>query len=538
MSEAIRRAIQEGKTILGLEFGSTRIKAVLVDESHQPVAMGTWDWENSLENNIWTYSQKDIWEGLQGCYRSLAEDVQAKYGVTLKKLAAMGFSGMMHGYMPFNEAGELLVPFRTWRNTMTEEACKKLVPIFNFNVPQRWSIAHLYQAILSGEEHVKDIHYLTTLAGYIHWQLTGEDGKGGERVLGVGEASGMFPIDSGICDYDADMMEKFDSLVADKGFGWKLKDILPGVLPAGERAGVLTGYGAKLLDTSGNLEPGVPMCPPEGDAGTGMTATNSVRVRTGNISAGTSIFSMVVTEKALSKVHEEIDMVTTPDGSPVAMVHCNNCTSDLNAWVNLFEEFAGKFGLKPDKNELFSTLYREALKADTDCGGLMAYNYFSGEPVTGLNEGRPLFVRTPDANFTLANFMRSHLYSSMAALKIGNDILLKEEQVKVDSLMGHGGLFKTPVVGQQLMAAAMNAPVTVMDTASEGGAWGMAVLAAYMAEKEEGETLPDYLSNKIFAGQTGTTIEPKPEDVAGFDRFIEKYKSTLPAEKAAVEGLA
>ena len=538
MSEAIRRAIQEGKTILGLEFGSTRIKAVLVDESHQPVAMGTWDWENSLENNIWTYSQKDIWEGLQGCYRSLAEDVQAKYGVTLKKLAAMGFSGMMHGYMPFNEAGELLVPFRTWRNTMTEEACKKLVPIFNFNVPQRWSIAHLYQAILSGEEHVKDIHYLTTLAGYIHWQLTGEDEKGGERVLGVGEASGMFPIDSRICDYDADMMEKFDSLVADKGFGWKLKDILPGVLPAGEKAGVLTGYGAKLLDISGNLEPGVPMCPPEGDAGTGMTATNSVRVRTGNISAGTSIFSMVVTEKALSKVHEEIDMVTTPDGSPVAMVHCNNCTSDLNAWVNLFEEFAGKFGLKPDKNELFGTLYREALKADTDCGGLMAYNYFSGEPVTGLNEGRPLFVRTPDANFTLANFMRSHLYSSMAALKIGNDILLKEEQVKVDSLMGHGGLFKTPVVGQQLMAAAMNAPVTVMDTASEGGAWGMAVLAAYMAEKEEGETLPDYLSNKIFAGQTGTTIEPKPEDVAGFDRFIEKYKSTLPAEKAAVEGLA
>lgn len=538
MSEAIRKAIQEGKTILGLEFGSTRIKAVLTDESHQPVAMGTWDWENSLEDNIWTYSQREIWEGLQGCYRSLAEDVQAKYGVPLKKLAAMGFSGMMHGYMPFNAAGEMLVPFRTWRNTMTEEACKKLVPIFNFNVPQRWSIAHLYQAILNGEEHVKEIHYLTTLAGYIHWQLTGEDERGGERVLGVGEASGMFPIDSVTCDYDAGMAEKFDKLVAEKNFGWKLREILPGVLPAGEKAGVLTAFGAKLLDTSGNLEPGVPMCPPEGDAGTGMTATNSVRVRTGNISAGTSIFSMVVTEKALSKVHEEIDMVTTPDGSPVAMVHCNNCTSDLNAWVNLFEEFAGKFGLKPDKNELYGTLYREALEGDTDCGGLMAYNYFAGEPVTGLNEGRPLFVRTPDANFTLANFMRSHLYSSMATLKIGNDILMKEEQVKVDSLTGHGGLFKTPVVGQQLMAAAMNAPVTVMDTASEGGAWGMAVLAAYMAEKEEGETLPDYLSNKIFAGQTGTTIAPKPEDVAGFDTFIEKYKSALPAEKAAVDGLA
>ncbi len=538
MSEGIRKAIQEGKTILGLEFGSTRIKAVLVDETYQPVAMGTWDWENSLVDNIWTYSQEDIWEGLRGCYKSLAEDVRTKYGVELTKLAAMGFSGMMHGYMPFHESGKLLVPFRTWRNTMTEEACKKLVPIFHFNVPQRWSIAHLYQAILNGEEHVKEIGYLTTLAGYIHWQLTGEDERGGERVLGVGEASGMFPIDSDICDYDAGMVEKFDALVADKGFGWKLKDILPKVLPAGEKAGVLTAYGAKLLDTSGKLQPGVPMCPPEGDAGTGMTATNSVRVRTGNISAGTSIFSMVVTEKALSKVYEEIDMVTTPDGSPVAMVHCNNCTSDLNAWVNLFEEFAGKLGLKPDKNELYGMLYREALAADTDCGGLVAYNYFSGEPVTGLNEGRPLFVRTPDANFTLANFMRSHLYSAMAALKIGNDILLKEEKVKVDSLTGHGGLFKTPVVGQQLMAAAMNAPVTVMDTASEGGAWGMAVLAAYMAEKEEGETLPDYLSNRIFAGQTGTTIEPKPEDVAGFDRFIEKYKSTLPAEKAAVEGLA
>lgn len=347
----------------------------------------------------------------------------------------------------------------------------------------------------------------------------------------------MFPIDSAICDYDREMLEKFDVLAAKHGFGRKLKDILPKVLPAGEKAGILSAAGAKLLDPSGSLESGVPMCPPEGDAGTGMTATDSVRVRTGNISVGTSIFSMVVTEKPLSKVHEEIDMVTTPDGSPVAMVHCNNCTSDLNAWVKLFEEFAVKFGVKPDKNELYGILYREALLGDTDCGGLMAYNYFAGEPVTGLNGGRPMFVRTPDAKFTLANFMRSHLYSSMATLKIGNDILMKEEQVKVDSLTGHGGLFKTPVVGQQLMAAAMNAPVTVMDTASEGGAWGMAVLAAYMAEKTEGETLPDYLSNRIFMGQTGTTIQPKPEDVAGFDAFIEKYKSTLPAEKAAVEGL-
>lgn len=531
MTEAVKAAIRDGRTALGIEFGSTRIKAVLIDESHAPVAMGTHDWENRLENNIWTYSLEDIRNGLQGCYRSLAADVREKYGEELKTFGSLGFSGMMHGYMAFDREGELLVPFRTWRNTMTEEACKELTPLFQFNIPQRWSIAHLYQAILSGEEHVKEISFFTTLAGYIHWMLSGE------KVLGIGEASGMFPIDSEIRDYDRKMLSQFDELTAQKGYPWKLRDILPKVLCAGESAGTLTVEGAKLLDPTGTLQPGVPMCPPEGDAGTGMVATDSVRVRTGNISAGTSIFSMVVTEKALEKVHEEIDMVTTPDGNPVAMVHCNNCTSDLNAWVNLFEEFAGRFGMKPDKNELYGTLYREALTGDADCGGLLAYNYFSGEPVTGLNEGRPMFVRTPDAKFTLANFMRSHLYSAMATLKIGNDILLKEEHVSVDSLMGHGGLFKTPVVGQQLMAAAFNSPVTVMDTASEGGAWGMAVLAAFMMEKAEGETLPDYLSEKIFAGQTGTTIAPKAEDVAGFDAFVEKYKSTLPAEKAAVAGM-
>lgn len=531
MKEAIKEVIQGGRAVMGLEFGSTRIKAVLVDQTHQPIAMGTWDWENRLEDHIWTYSLDDIWKGLQGCYKSLVEDVWEKYGVKVTKLAAIGFSGMMHGYMPFDSAGELLAPFRTWRNTMTGEACRKLVPVFRFNIPQRWSIAHLYQAILSGEGHVDKIAYFTTLAGYIHWKLSGE------KVLGVGEASGMFPIDSATCDYDAKMVAQFDELVEERNFGWKLRNILPKVLRAGEKAGVLTEEGARLLDPEGSLEAGIPMCPPEGDAGTGMVATNSVRMRTGNVSAGTSIFSMVVTEQALSGVHEEIDMVTTPDGSPVAMVHCNNCTSDLNAWVNLFEEFAGKCGVKMDKNELYAMLYREALTADADCGGLMAYNYFSGEPVTGLEEGRPMFVRTPDAKFSLANFMRSHLYSAMAALKIGNDILLKEEKVQVDSLTGHGGLFKTPVVGQRFMAAAMNTPVTVMDTASEGGAWGMAVLAAYMVEKEEGENLPDYLSGKIFAGQTGTTIAPEPEDVRGFDAFIEKYKGTLPAEKAAVEGL-
>lgn len=531
MSEAAKNAVMEGKTALGIEFGSTRIKAVLIDENHAPIAMGTWDWENRLEGNIWTYSLEDIWNGLQGCYRSLAEDVQSKYGVALKRTGSIGFSGMMHGYMAFDKEGELLVPFRTWRNTITEEACKKLIPVFSFNIPQRWSIAHLYQAILNKEPHVKDIAFFTTLAGYIHWKLSGE------KVLGVGEASGMFPIDSEKCDFNRRMVGQFDELIKDQGFGWKLEEILPKVLSAGEKAGVLTEEGAKLLDPTGNLEAGIPMCPPEGDAGTGMVATNSVAVRTGNVSAGTSIFAMVVMEGELSKVHEEIDMVTTPDGSPVAMVHCNNCTSDLNAWVNLFGEFAESFGIKADKNELFGTLYRKALEADKDCGGLMAYNYFSGEPITGFDEGRPLFARTPDSHFTLANFMRTHLYSALATLKIGLDILLKEEKVTVDSITGHGGLFKTPVVGQSMMAAAMNAPVTVMDTASEGGAWGMAVLAAFMEEKEENETLTSYLAEKIFAGQTGTTIAPNPEDVAGFDAFIKKYVSCLPAERGAVEGL-
>ena len=531
MSETIKNSIVNGKTVLGIEFGSTRIKAVLVDETHAPIAMGTHDWENRLENNIWTYSLDDIWNGLQGCYQSLVQDVKNKYGVALTKIGAIGFSGMMHGYMPFNANGDLLVPFRTWRNTMTGEACAKLTPVFNFNIPQRWSIAHLYQAILSKEPHVKDITFFTTLAGYIHWKLTGC------KVMGVGEASGMFPIDSTTGDYDAKMLDQFDELIKSEGFGWKIRDILPKVLTAGENAGTLTAEGAKLLDVTGALEPGCPMCPPEGDAGTGMVATNAVAVRTGNVSAGTSVFSMVVLEEAMSKVHEEIDMVTTPDGMPVAMVHCNNCTSDLNAWVNLFDQFADLFGMKIDKNDLYGNLYREALKSDTDCGGLMAYNYFSGEPVTGLNEGRPMFVRTPDAKFTLANFMRTHLYSALATLKVGNDILLKEEKVKVDSLMGHGGLFKTPVVGQQILAAAMGAPVTVMDTASEGGAWGIAILACFMQEKGANETLPEYLNNKIFAGQTGTTIAPKAEDVEGFDKFVKKYLSTLPAQKAAVEGL-
>lgn len=531
MSEQIKKELQDGSTVLGIEFGSTRIKAVLIGSSHEPIAMGAHEWENRLENHIWTYSQEDIWTGLQDCYKNLAEDVRNRYDLPLTRIGAIGFSGMMHGYMAFDENGELLVPFRTWRNTMTEEACRKLVQLFDFNIPQRWSIAHLYQAILNGEEHVKDIAFLTTLAGYIHWKLSGE------KVLGVGEASGMFPIDSRICNYDAGMLARFDELIAEKGFSWTLGGILPRVLSAGEQGGVLSAEGAKLLDPTGTLQPGVPMCPPEGDAGTGMTATNAVRVRTGNVSAGTSIFSMVVLEKGLSGVHEEIDMVTTPDGMPVAMVHCNNCTSDLNAWVNLFGEFAETFGMKIDKNDLYGSLYRKALEADADCGGLLSYNFFSGEPVVGLNEGRPLFARMPDAAFTLANFMRTHLYSALASLKVGNDILLKEEHVKVDALMGHGGLFKTPVVGQRILAAALDAPVTVMDTASEGGPWGMAVLAAYMQEREAGESLADYLDHKIFAGQTGSTVDPDAKDVEGFDRFITAYKAALPVQKAAVTSM-
>ena len=525
MNETAKEAIKAGKAVLGIEFGSTRIKAVLVDVSHIPIAMGTYDWENRLENNIWTYSLEDIWKGLQGCYKSLADEVEAKYGEKLTTLGALGFSGMMHGYMPFNAEGELLVPFRTWRNTMTEEACKKLIPVFHFNIPQRWSIAHLYQAILSGEEHVKDIAFFTTLAGYIHWKLSGE------KVLGIGEAAGMFPIDSTIMDFDQKMLDQFDGL---HNFDWKIRDILPKVLVAGEPAGVLTAEGARLLDPTGTLQPGAPMCPPEGDAGTGMVATNSVAVRTGNVSAGTSIFAMIVLEKAMEKVHEEIDMVTTPDGMPVAMVHCNNCTSDLNAWVNLFGESVESFGVKVDKNELYGVLYRKALEGAADCGGVTTYNYFSGEPITGLDAGRPMVVRTPDADFSLANFMRSHLYSAVATLKIGMDILLKEEHVAVDSLMGHGGFFKTPVVGQRVMAAGMNAPITVMDTASEGGAWGIAILAAFMKEKKDGEPLSSYLNDKIFAGQTGTTWNPDPEDVKGFEAFLEEYKKLLPAEKAAV----
>ena len=457
------------------------------------------------------------------------KDVKEKYDAELTTIGAMGFSAMMHGYLAFDKNDELLVPFRTWRNTITEPASEALTELFQYHIPQRWSIAHLYQAILNGEEHVKNVDFFTTLAGYVHWRLTGK------KVLGVGDASGMFPIDMNTGDYNERMIGQFDELVADKGFDWKLKEILPGVLTAGENAGVLTEEGAKLLDPTGTLKAGIPVCPPEGDAGTGMAATNSVAQRTGNVSAGTSVFSMVVLEKDLSKVYPELDMVTTPDGSLVAMVHCNNCTSDLNAWVNIFKEFAESFGIEVDMNKLFGTLYNKALEGDADCGGLLAYNYFSGEHITGFEKGRPLFVRRPDSKFNLANFMRANLYASLEVLKVGMDILLKEEKVAVDEILGHGGLFKTKGVGQSILAAALDTPVSVMETAGEGGAWGIALLASYMNNKAEGEALDDYLDAKVFAGQKGTKMNPDPKDVEGYNAFIERFKKTLPIMKAATE---
>ena len=527
----VKNTIANGKAVLGIEFGSTRIKAVLVDENNMPIASGDHDWENRLENGVWTYTLEDIWTGLQDCYQKMTEDVKEKYGVAVEKLAAIGFSAMMHGYLAFDKEGNLLVPFRTWRNTITQEASEALTKVFNFHVPQRWSIAHLYQAILNGEEHVPQVDFFTTLDGYIHWQLTGE------KVLGVGSASGMFPIDSTIKDYDKAMIQKFDELVAPKGFPWKLEHLLPKVLLAGDKAGVLTEEGAKKLDPTGTLQAGCPLCPPEGDAGTGMVATNSVKQRTGNVSAGTSVFAMIVLEKALKRVHEEIDMVTTPSGDAVAMVHCNNCTSDLNAWVNIFKEFAESFGIDVDMNKLFGTLYNKALEGDKDCGGLLAYNYFSGEHITGFEEGRPMFVRTPDSKFSLANFMRANLYTSLGALKVGLDILLKEEEVAIDRITGHGGLFKTKGVGQKILAAAMDATVSVMKTAGEGGAWGIALLASYMVNKDAGEALEDYLQNKVFGGDESEKMDPNPEDVKGFDEFIKRYRAGFPIERAAVDAL-
>ena len=524
----VKNEIREGRTTLGIEFGSTRIKAVLIGTDFTPIASGSHDWETRYDNGVWTYTLEEVWEGLQDCYKKMKEDVNAKYGVTLKRTKAMGFSAMMHGYLAFDKEGKQLVPFRTWRNTITGEAAAKLTELFQYNIPQRWSIAHLYQAVLNGEDHVKDLDFITTLSGYVHWRLTGK------KVLGVGDASGMFPIDTQKKDFQAGMLDKFDALVAEKEYPWNVKGLLPEVLVAGDDAGCLSEEGAKLLDPSGDLEAGIPVCPPEGDAGTGMAATNSVAVRTGNVSAGTSVFAMIVLEKELSRVYTEIDMVTTPSGDLVAMSHANNCTSDLNAWVGLFKEFAESFGMEVDMNQLFSVLYNKALEGDPECGGLLSYGYYSGENIIELDEGRPLFVRMPDSRFNLANFMRVHLFAALGALKVGMDILTKDENIKIDKILGHGGLFKTKGVGQRMMAAAMNAPVSVMETAGEGGAWGIALLAAYSVWKEEEETLDHYLSEKVFGGNEGTKMEPDAKDVEGFEIFTERYKNGLDIERSAV----
>lgn len=513
--------------VIGIEFGSTRIKAVLLDEEHVPVASGSYEWENSLIDGVWTYDLSEVKKGLQTCYAELASDAREKLGVELTSVGALGISGMMHGYLPFDKDGEQLARFRTWRNTITGEAAEKLSELFGFNIPQRWSIAHLYQAILNKEEHVKDIDYLTTLAGYVHFMLTGE------RVMGVGEASGMFPIDSEKLDYNGVMLDKFDSL---GGLDKKLREILPKVLPAGAYAGKLTESGALFIDPTGTLKPGIPVAPCEGDAGTGMAATNSVRVKTGNVSAGTSDFAMLVTDRELN-VHREIDMVTTPAGKPVAMVHCNNCTSDINAWVNLFSQFANAIGAPQDKGALYTLLFNKALEGAPDCGGLLSYNYFSGEGITDLDEGRPVFARFPNCDFSLANFMRTHLLSALATLKIGLDILTGEEGLEVDKLYGHGGFFKTPGVGQRLLSAAVSAPVSVMETAGEGGPYGMALLSAYMLRRDEGESLEDYLDNKVFAKAKVSTAAADKADIEGFNSFLEKYKRAFAVEKAAVESM-
>ena len=529
MSTNAKSTIESGKAILGIEFGSTRIKAVLIAQDNTPIAQGSHTWENQLEDGLWTYSLDAIWQGLQDCYSDLRSHVKEQYGVEIESLAAIGISAMMHGYMAFNKDQEILVPFRTWRNTNTGEAAAALSELFVYNIPLRWSISHVYQAILNNEPHVGNIDFLTTLAGYIHWQLTGK------KVLGIGDASGMLPIDPTTKNYSAEMVQKFNQLIAPKGFNWSLLDILPEVLVAGENAGYLTEEGAKRLDVSGHLKAAIPFCPPEGDAGTGMVATNAVKQRTGNVSAGTSSFSMIVLEKELSKPYEMIDMVTTPDGSLVAMVHCNNCTSDLNAWVNLFKEYQELLGIPVDMNEVFGKLYNHALTGDTDCGGLLSYNYISGEPVTGLAEGRPLFVRSANDTFNLANFVRAHLYGAVGVLKIGNDILFNEEKIQVDRITGHGGLFKTKNVGQRILAAALNSPISVMETAGEGGAWGIALLGAYLVNKNENQTLADFLEEKVFAGEKGVEIAPTTEEVEGFNRYIESYKAVLPAEEAAVK---
>ncbi|MDD3361261.1 MAG: FGGY-family carbohydrate kinase [Hespellia sp.] len=526
-----KEAIVNGKTALGIELGSTRIKGVLVDLKGNVLAVGIYDWENSFVDNVWTYSLDEIHKGVRGCYSSLRENVEETYNMKLTTIGALGISAMMHGYMALNKEGEQIAPFQTWRNTNTQQAADELTELLEFNIPLRWTAAHLYQRILDREEHVKDLDFVSTLSAYIHLKLTGE------RVIGVGDAAGMFPIDSEKNDYNAEMMNKFNTLIKPYGYSWNVEDLFPKVLVAGENAGTLTKEGAAFLDESGQLQPGIPLCAPEGDAGTGMVATNSVAPGTGNVSAGTSTFAMIVLEKQLSKVYREIDMVTTPTGFPCAMSHANNGTSDLNAWVSLFGEFAEMMGIKTDQGELFGKLYTKALEGDTDCGGLLAYGYYSGENITMINEGRLAFLRTAESRFSLANFMKVHLYTSLGAVKLGLDILMEDEKVKVERITGHGGFFKTKGVGQRYLAAAVNAPVTVMDTASEGGAWGIALLAAFLVAKNSDEKLEEYLENRIFKELSGETIAPYEADVKGFHTFMEHYKSGLVIEESAIEAM-
>ena len=522
-------AITGGRTALGIELGSTRIKAVLTGPNHVPTAVGGHTWENQFVDRTWTYSLESVWSGLQQCYAALADQVRERYDVELTTVGALGVSAMMHGYLALDAEGELLTPFRTWRNTSTGEAAERLSSLFGHNIPHRWSVAHLYQAILNGEEHVGRVAHLTTLGGYVHQKLTGE------RVLGVGDASGMFPIDTTSGGYDRRMLDQFDELAAGAGVPLTLADLLPAIRSAGEPAGELTEAGAKLLDPSGRLQAGAPLCPPEGDAGTGMVATNSVAPRTGNVSAGTSIFAMVVLEGPLSGVHRELDLVTTPAGDLVAMVHCNNGASELNAWAGLFGQFAAALGTKVDPGTVFSTLFTAALDGAPDGGGLLAYNYLSGEPITGLEEGRPLFLRSPESSLDLGTFMRVQLFSALATLRIGMDVLQRDEGVRLDRMFAHGGLFTTKGVAQRFLAAAIDTPVAVGDVAAEGGAWGIAVLAAYAVGRAPGQSLDDFLTTQVFAGSDLDTVDPDPADAAGFDAFLQRYVAALPVEHAAVE---
>jgi len=519
--------IISGKTAIGIELGSTRIKAVLIGGDHAPLASGVHDWQNELDNGVWTYSLEAVRKGLQESFADLMKNVESEYGVKLERTGGMGISAMMHGYLVFGSSGEQLVPFRTWRNTMTEEAAAKLTDVFGFNIPQRWSIAHLYQAILSGEEHVGSIAFMTTLAGYVHFLLTGK------KVIGVGDASGIFPIDPAKCTYDGEMLSRFSQLTAGTAFGKQLTDILPEIIPVGECAGTLTDEGARLLDPTGTFKAGVPLCPPEGDAQTGMAATNSIAPRTGNVSAGTSIFSMIVLENSLKSVHREIDIVTTPNGDPVAMVHCNNCTTDLDAWVAMLGGFLEKIGAGMPKGKLYDTLYALADKGEKDCGGIVSYNYYAGEQVTELQKGKPMLIREPASKLSIENFMRSQVYACVATLKIGMDILTEQENVTLDRIYAHGGLFKTPVPSQSILAAALGVDVTLMQSAGEGGAWGIALLAAYMAQRAAGETLGDFLSGRVFAGMEGSTVSPSQDDIDGINNYMKFYRSGLAAERAA-----